>query len=346
MALEMDKEKFFYNAAWGAAGCNHREISKLKSDFGTWEEIFEKLSGKGVKAEPEKEWMKLEKCGIRMIFSEESVFPEFLREIYWPPLAVYVKGETAFLKNPAVAIVGTRKATEDGIEIARQFGRELAEAGITVVSGLAFGIDAAAHRGCLDVGGKTVAVLPRGLDEVYPKSNERLAEEIIAAGGAVISEYPPGIPPLPHRFIERNRIVSGLSLGTVVIEVPERSGALATARFASEQNREVFVVPGPAGHRNFSGSHKLIRSGARLVSKPSDVLEDLNIIEPSEERDDGKTEEEKIVLKILSGSAEPLGIDKITEMAELESRVANQALTLLLLKNEIKEEGEGYTLCK
>jgi len=344
MVSASDKEKFFYNAVWNTIGCNHREAAKLKAKNASWEKIFAGLKNDEKIIDPEEEWQKLGKYNIKMIFSDEPDFPEFLREIYWPPLAIYVKGEKEFLKNPAVAVVGTRKATEDGLEIARQFGRELAEAGITVASGLAFGIDSAAHKGCLDAGGKTAAVLACGLDNIYPKSNERLAEEIIAAGGALISEYPPGIPPLPHRFIERNRIVSGLSLGTVVIEAPEASGALATARFASEQNREVFVVPGPAGHRNFSGSHRLIRSGARLVSKPADVLEDLNLTEPSMEKDYGKTGEEKIILEILSNSVEPLGIDKIAEMAELESRVANQAITLLLLKNEIKEEGEGYII--
>lgn len=343
MNASSESEKLFYNAVWNAVSCSHREIAKLKSGADTWEEAFKKLNGAEAR-NPETEWIKLEKSGVKFIFSQEPRFPELLREIYWPPFGIYVKGEMDFLKKPAVAIVGTRKATGDGLELARQFGRELAEAGITIVSGLAFGIDSRAHKGCLDANGKTAAVLARGLDGIYPKSNERLADEILSAGGALISEYPPGVPPLPHRFIERNRLVSGLSLGVVVIEVPESSGALATARFASEQDREVFVVPGPAGHRNFSGSHRLIRNGARLVSKPTDVLEDLNIIGPSFEKDDGKTNEEKIILEIVENSSAPLGIDKIIEMAELESREVNQALTLLLLKNEIKEEGEGYTI--
>ena len=343
MSASSESEKMFYNAVWNAVGCSHREIAKLKSGADTWEEVFKKLN-RAEARDPETEWIKLEKSGVRFIFSEEPRFPELLREIYWPPFGIYVKGEIEFLKNTTVAIVGTRKATEDGLELARQFGRELAEAGVTIVSGLAFGIDSRAHKGCLDANGKTAAVLARGLDEIYPKSNERLAGEILSAGGALISEYPPGVPPLPHRFIERNRLVSGLSLGVVVIEVPESSGALATARFASEQNREVFVVPGPAEHRNFFGSHRLIRSGARLVSKPLEVLEDLNIIEPSESIGAGETPEEKIILEIIENSSVPLGIDKIIEMANLESRAVNQAITLLLLKNEVKEEGEGYII--
>ncbi|MDO8664849.1 MAG: DNA-processing protein DprA [Candidatus Liptonbacteria bacterium] len=343
MSASSESEKLFYNAVWSAVDCSHREIAKLKSGADTWEEVFKKL-GKSGTPDPETEWIKLEKSGVRFIFSEEPHFPELLREIYWPPFGIYVKGEIEFLKKQAVAVVGTRKATEESLEIARRFGREFAQAGMAVVSGLAFGIDSRAHKGCIDANGKTAAVLARGLDGIYPKSNERLADEVLSAGGALISEYPPGVPPLPYRFIERNRLVSGLSLGVVVIEVPESSGALATARFASEQNREVFVVPGPAEHRNFFGSHRLIRSGARLVTKPSEVLEDLNIIEPSEGIRAGETPEEKIISGILENSPVPLGIDKIAEMAELESRVVNQALTLLLLKNEVKEEGEGYII--
>lgn len=189
MVLENDKEKIFYNAVWNAVGCSHREIAKLKSGADTWEEVFKKLN-RAEARDPETEWIKLEKSGIRLIFSEEPRFPELLREIYWPPFGIYVKGEIEFLKNTTVAIVGTRKATEDGLELARQFGRELAEAGVTIVSGLAFGIDSRAHKGCLDANGKTAAVLARGLDEIYPKSNERLADEILSAGGALISEYP------------------------------------------------------------------------------------------------------------------------------------------------------------
>src|SRR3989344_2588948 len=195
MNASSESEKLFYNAVWNAVGCNHREISKLKSAADTWEDVFKKFN-KTESLDPETEWMKLEKSGVRLIFSEEPDFPELLREIYWPPFGLYVKGEIEFLKNPTVAIVGTRKATGESLEVARRFGGEFAKAGITVVSGLAFGIDSRAHKGCLDASGKTVAVLARGLDGIYPKSNERLAGEILFAGGALISEYPPGVPPL------------------------------------------------------------------------------------------------------------------------------------------------------
>ncbi|MBI4085002.1 MAG: DNA-protecting protein DprA [Candidatus Liptonbacteria bacterium] len=336
-----ESEKIFYNAVWNSTGCSHREIKKLKSTAASWKEIFEKTKKSNVATAPEKDFEKLEKAGIKLILEDEPDFPELLHEIYWSPFGIYVKGEINVLKKLCIAIVGTRKATEDSVDIAGRFGSELARAGATITSGLAFGIDSSVHKGCIDAGGKTVAVLACGLDGVYPKSNERLAREIISSGGAIISEYPPGNPPLPYRFIERNRIISGVSGATIVIEAPESSGSLTTARFALDQNREVFVVPGPANHRNFSGSHRLIRSGARLVGKPSDVLEDLNIIESSV--DDGDmTSEEKAVFEILKNSRNPLDIDKISEIANLESRVANQTVTLLLLKNLIKEEGEGY----
>ncbi len=344
MASANASEKMFYNAVWKASACNHREIKKLKDAGETWEQIFRKFSRSGKTADPDAEQEKLEENGVKLIMADEPDFPELLREIYWPPYGIYTKGGTGVFSQKAVAIVGTRKATEDGSELARQFGSDLARAGVSVISGLAFGIDAAAHKGCLSAGGFTAAVLACGLDKIYPSSNERLADEILSAGGTLISEYPIGTPPLPHRFIERNRIVSGLSLGIVVVEAPERSGSLATARFASEQNREVFVVPGPAGHRNFFGSHKLIRSGARLVSGAADMLADLDISVPASQLDTGEINEEKIIFEIVKNSREPLGIDKIAEIAELESRVASQALTLLLLKNVVKENGEGYSI--
>ncbi len=344
MASAKAGEKMFYNAAWKASACNHREIKKLKESGATWEQIFHKVSRSGKAANPEAGWEELKKNGISLVMADEPDFPELLREIYWPPHGIYIKGGREVFSQKAVGIVGTRKATDGGSELARLFGADLARAGVSVISGLAFGIDAAAHKGCLSAGGFTAAVLACGLDRVYPSSNERLAEEILSSGGVLISEYPPGTPPLPHRFIERNRIVSGLSSGIVVIEAPERSGSLATARFASEQDREVFVVPGPAGHRNFSGSHRLIRSGARLVSSASDILEDLNISESSAHSDAGETDEEKIIFEIIKNSKEPLGIDKIAEIAELESRTASQTLTLLLLKNVVKENGEGYSI--
>ncbi len=336
----LDREKIFYNAAFSALRGDYRKLQKLKSDLSSWEEVFESTRSIERNVNPEEEWEKLKKCGAELVFSDEPEFPRLLREIYFAPFGIYVKGNPGIFEKTSVSVVGTRKATDDGLETAGKFGRDFGRAGIVVASGLAFGIDSAAHKGCVSAGGKTAAVLACGVDEVYPKTNERLAKEILASGGAIISEYPVGTPPLPHRFIERNRIVSGLSVGVVIIEAPESSGSLATARFASEQNREAFVVPGPAGHRNFSGSHRLIRNGARLVSNAGDVLEDLGIVEPPPTL--AETEEEKTILEILENSKSPLEVDKISEMSNLESRVVNETITILLFKNLVKEEKNGY----
>src|SRR6185437_4258287 len=188
---------------------------------------------------------RLEEHGVRIVLRESAEYPEALRHIAQPPFGLYVRGGPLPSMPSAIAIVGTRRADADGRTIARTFGRALAEAGLAIVSGLAFGIDAAAHEGCLDAAGKTVAVLAGGIDAIYPRAHELLAARILRAGGTITSEYPPGESAFGYRFIERNRIVSGLARGTVVIEAPASSGAMATARYAIEQDRDVFVVPGP-----------------------------------------------------------------------------------------------------
>ncbi len=347
MNADVEKEGIYYNAALTDTRNNYRALKKLKDRFETWENVWAELPRASNSSNPEEEWKKLEKAGVRLILADEPAFPHLLREIPWPPFGIYVLGNLPESKKPAVAIVGTRKATGDGIELARTFAVELSRVGVVIVSGLAFGIDAASHKGCLEANGTTIAVLGNGLDSIYPASNEKLGKNIVASGGALISEYPLGMPSLPHHFIERNRLISGLSLGIVVIEAPKASGALATARFALEQNREVFVVPGPANHKNFYGSHQLIRSGAVLVTQSSEILEDLNLKEKTEEKNslpDFETAEEKVIFGIIENSAEPLEVDKIIEMADLESRIVTGTLTLLLIKNLVKENGQGYTV--
>lgn len=347
MNVDAEKENIYYNAACIDARNNYSALKKLKDRHRTWENVWMELSRKS-DLDPETERKKLEQAGVHLILADERTFPPLLREIPWPPFGIYVLGNLPASQQPAVAIVGTRKATEDGIELARKFAAELARAGVVIASGLAFGIDSASHKGCLEAGGATIAVLGNGLDAVYPASNEKLGKNIIAAGGALVSEYPLGTPSLPHHFIERNRLISGLSLGIVVIEAPKASGALATARFALDQNRDVFVVPGPANHKNFYGSHQLLRNGARIVTEPSEILEDLNLAETigqNNARQNFETAEEKIVFEILEHSSGALEVDKIAEIANLESRIVNGALTLLLIKNLAEENGEGY-VCK
>jgi DNA processing protein len=287
----------------------------------------------------------LREQNIQLILREDDRFPQLLREIPHPPFGIYIKGALPENDQLAIAIVGTRRATPDGKNTARRFAAGLARAGITIVSGLAFGVDAAAHEGCLDAGGKTTAVLACGLGHIYPRNNELLAKKILAHGGAIISEYPPDMPAYPSRFLERNRIVSGLSKGTIVIEAPERSGSLATARFAFEQNRDVFVVPGPITHQNFKGSHALIRQGAELIVCAEDVLESYDITKKRVAvAAFAGTPAEKVILEFLASCAAPMDIDKITEATKLQPHTANQTLSFLLIKGMIREDGAGYMI--
>ncbi len=289
---------------------------------------------------------------IQTIEKSSDHFPSLLKEIADPPKQLYVVGVLPDDKVAKVAIVGTRKATAHGKLLARRVAEEFARRGIVVVSGLAMGIDTAAHEGALRGGGKTIAVLPCGLDAIYPRQNERLAEEIGKAGGALISEYAPGTEAFQYRFLERNRIVSGLSIATIIIEAPSESGALVTARLAGEQGREVFVFPGPHDHPNYIGSHALIRDGARLVASVGHIFEDLGlVISVAPDAAQGAlhdvfsdNEQGKYIFEIIKGAGAPIRIDKIIELTKLEPRVVNQALTLLSLHTMIKETERGYTI--
>ena len=206
----------------------------------------------------------------------EPGYPKLLSEITDAPVRIHVRGDLKSGK-PLIAIVGTRKATDEGQKVTRAFAKGLCEKGFGIISGLALGIDASAHRGALGAGGYTIAVLGNAIDAIYPPGNKGLAESIIGSGGAVISEYGPGENIEKNNFIQRNRIVSALSIAVLVIEAPVHSGALVTARLGGEQGKDVFVVPGSIGDPNFEGSHKLIRDGAILVSSVEDILEDLNL---------------------------------------------------------------------
>jgi DNA processing protein len=204
----------------------------------------------------------------------ESQYPTALAAIHDPPPTLWIRGHPAALRAPSVAIVGSRAASPYAIEVAHRLGADLARRGITIISGMARGVDAAAHRGALDGGGITIAVFGCGADVIYPREHAPLAERICERG-AIISEFPPGTPPLKGHFPQRNRIISGLSLGVVVVEAAERSGSLITAHFALDQGRAVLAVPGNVlGRRNY-GAHALLRDGAKLVECADDILEEL-----------------------------------------------------------------------
>ncbi len=340
-------EAVFYNAANIFLESDYRKLERLLNQFGKWEGVWRNVpqAEKG-KPDPQNEWQKLEKLGIRLIMQNETEYPLLLKEIPQPPFGIYVLGNLPPEEKITLAVVGTRKATSEGKELAKIFAAELAKHGFAIASGLALGIDAAAHEGCLEAGGHTVAVQGNGLDQFYPRLNDRLAKKILDSGGAIISEYHLHAPSLPYRFLERNRIVSGLSRGVLVIEAPRESGARVTARHALDQNRDVFVVPGPISHPNYVGSNQLIRQGAELVTKPDEILESFGIETANEKKAAAnfETTEEKLIFEALAKLSLPADVDKIIEMTKLESSGVNRALTMLTIKNLIKETESGYTL--
>ena len=225
--------------------------------------------------------------GIAALFHSQPAFPRLLREIHDPPGVLFVRGQILPIDATAIAIVGTRHATQYGLAQAQRLASGLSRAGLTIVSGLARGIDAAAHRGALSAGGRTIAVLGGGVLNIYPPEHDELAGQVIERG-AIISESPPRAPALGGTFPQRNRIITGLCLGVIVVEAADRSGALISARHAMEQGREVFAVPGRVDSRASQGCHRLIRDGAKLVQCVDDVLEELGPLVEAAPREDGR----------------------------------------------------------
>lgn len=276
------------------------------------------------------------KCKICTIADED--YPLLLAEINDPPLVLYYWGELQ-KEEMALGIVGTRRATPYGLAVAEKLSEELTEDGFTIVSGLARGIDSAAHRGALKAKGRTIAVLGSGLDRIYPPENKKLAMEIAANNGCLLTEFPPGMPPLKQNFPQRNRIISGLSRGIIVVEAGEKSGALITVDFALEQGRDVFAVPGPITSEKSKGTNNLISEGAKLLQDVNDIRENYGIIKPLfEEEKGGNTqrlalsEEEKVVFSKIN--LEPVSFEKLLALTGFMP----QELTVIL----IFLEAEGY----
>lgn len=340
-------EALYYNAVALTLMGDYGKIAKLKQRLGTWENTYDALRRFGAAPpDPLWAWDELRGSGVELVLRDDERYPSLLKETSRPPFGIYVKGALPENTDAQIAIVGTRRATLEGKNIARRFARELASCGFAIVSGLAFGIDAAAHEGCLDARRKTIAVLAGGLHAIYPRTNDRLARRIIENGGAIISEYPLAEPPHSWRFLERNRIISGLSRGVLVVEAPQGSGSLTTAREALQANRDVFVVPGSITHTNFEGSHALIRQGAELVTCPQEILEAYNVTREDEilEKEKNASVEERLILKALREIKAPAPVDKLIEMTRLEPRIVNQTIGFLLIKNFVKETGQGYTI--
>ena len=275
-------------------GIGPRAAAKLLERFGSAEAVYRATRGELEKvrllpeavdsiiardthSKAEADIERVRKLGGDVLILDDGVYPSLLREIYDPPITLYVKGAWAeCLDQPCVAIVGSRKCSTYGQNAASMLARDLAQRGVTIVSGFARGIDAAAHRGAIEGGGRTVAVIGTGLDEVYPRDHKKLADEVLASGGAIVSQFPLGTPPVSENFPYRNRIISGLSLGVIVVEAAENSGSLITARLAIEQNREVFAVPGNITSRNSFGTNYLIKgAGAKLIQQWQDVAAEL-----------------------------------------------------------------------
>jgi len=267
-------------------------LSALPSQLRSVEGVGPQLTGKIATAQQEIDAEAvIDLCreqGIAILTECDEQYPRPLRQIPDPPGVLFVKGELKPQDELAIAIVGTRHATQYGLQQAERLAASLARAGLTIVSGLARGIDAAAHRGALSAGGRTLAVLASGLTTIYPPEHERLAEEVMAHG-ALLSEAPPESAPHAGTFPQRNRIISGLTLGTMVVEAGDRSGALITARHAMEQNRDVFAVPGRVDTRTARGCHRLIRDGAKLVETADDVLDELGPLFAAVPREDGQS---------------------------------------------------------
>jgi len=217
----------------------------------------------------------IEKFQVKMVTIWDDSYPERLKQIYDPPIALFCRGNIDLLNSEGIGMVGTRTPTSYGREISKEFSRDLARKGLTIISGAAKGVDSLVHEACLKAGGSTIAVLGNGVDRVYPAENRPLYHEI-SEKGLIISEFLMGSKPDAQNFPRRNRIISGLSLGTIVIEAAERSGSLITAYFALDQNREVFAVPGPVNSRQSRGCHLLIKQGAKLVESVEDILEELD----------------------------------------------------------------------
>ncbi len=297
------------------------------------------------KFDPFKKLAELKAKRIEVIPLFMFSYPKSLGEISDPPICLYVKGNINtfdFEKLFLFAVVGTRKPTPYGEQVARKFAAELADAGFVIISGMAMGIDTVAHQAALDAGGKTIAVLGCGVDIIYPAINRTLYENIIKSGGLIISEFPPGQLVAKGLFIARNRIISGLSMGVLVVEGAKDSGALITARYAGEQGKQVFAPPAPLTSEMSEAPNILLKNGAKLVTSIEDILEEFNLkIVPKkkEEIEADLENEEKIIFNILQNEAKL--VDEITNETKLTVESILNTLSMLEIKGVVEKNGEG-----
>ncbi len=345
-------------------GSAERVLCALRSELEPMKlqpETIESIVARDKREAAEVEIDKVRAAGGDVLVVDDGTYPALLREIADPPITLYVKGAwEACVNQPCIAVVGSRRCSTYGVNAAQMLARELAAHGVTIVSGLARGIDAAAHRGAMQAGGRTVAVMGTGLDEIYPRDHAKLAAQILETGGAIVTEFPLGTPPVPQNFPYRNRIISGLSLGTVLVEATERSGSLITARLAMEQNREVFAVPGNITSRNSFGTNYLIKgAGAKLVQQWQDIAQELppeiaaRLLPPelgaSDTTQETKhseplnlTESEGVVWRLLSPD-EPKHIDELMLESKLPIADLNAVLVGLEMREAVRQlPGKSY----
>jgi len=288
----------------------------------------------------EKLWTRIEAQGIKILTWEDDAYPQRLKEIEQPPPVLYIRGDYLPDDLYAVAIVGTRRVTAYGRQITEELAAFLASNGITVISGLARGVDAVAHQTALKAGGRTIGVLGSGVDKIYPPEHRAMAEKMMEQG-AIVSDYAPGTPPDAANFPPRNRIISGLSLAVVVIEAGETSGALITAEFAAEQGREVFAVPGSILAPQSKGTNRLIQNGALPLLSVNDLMQALNLSRMGEQKAARKVipsdETEARLMNVLG--EEPMHVDEIRNRAELPIERVSAALALMELKGMVRQVG-------
>jgi len=329
--------------------------AELMQVEGVGEEVARSITSWREKVDLDAELRRIEKSGVRVVCRDDAEYPKHLREIYDPPLVLYVKGALTERDGLAIAVVGSRRTTLYGQDMARKLAFQLSRVGVTVVSGLARGIDTAAHNGALQAKGRTVAVIGCGIDIVYPTENKKLADEIVEKGGAVVTEFPFGVQPDRQNFPMRNRIISGWSLGVVVVEANLKSGALITANQAGEQGRQVFAVPGRADSILSKGTNKLIKDGAKLTEDVEDILGEFEYLLPkmtmgSAEADaeGGGTKpalqlsetEEKVMAQIGN---EEVAIDEIIRASGLTTACVSATLLALEMKRLVRQlPGKQY----
>lgn len=289
----------------------------------------------------EQEWTRAEKLGVQLIHLEHPDYPELLKHIYDPPTVLYVRGKLPN-HSKAIGIVGTREATTYAIAFTQHLAKDLVQADVTVVSGLAIGIDTAAHQGAVSSNGQTIAVLGSGVDVIYPRQNQKLAEHIIAGHGAIISEYPLSTQPSPTNFPGRNRIINGLCQGIVVVEAGEKSGALITSDYALEEGRTVFAVPGRVGDAKAKGTLNLIKQGAVLLESAQDIFNEFswnNVLSSPAQLE--LSEKESLILKSIQQHDAAL-LDDVHFATQLTISELTSALMMLELKGLIKNAGGRY----